>query len=407
MRTQIRTAMLVALALAACGGGVAQGAGPVENGVARFHRYSQGWDPNVAAPARTASRFRVVILQGAFTADMQRLKRANPDLRVLLYKNMSQTIQASGPAADRLSSTVVDYAAARQSHPEWFLRDPSGALVTRSYAPGETDYLMDVGSASYADAAASSVLAQARRDGWDGVFLDDALPTVRYWVRGGSPGEVARYPTDSAWSAATRRFLAVVGSRLRAAHMTVIANTCCNVTYGAARRLGEPARRHDGRGLREPDQRPHVAARVHLGDELERLARLPGRGGVRRAEQASCCSRTSAGLAAIGRVRGTDSRRSCWRPARNLVRVSRLRYRGDVVPHFTTALSLGRPLERYRVIAPGVYRRRFLHGIVLVNASRPGSPAQVVPLDGVYSGSGLRNVRSVVLGPVEGLVLAR
>ncbi len=306
-----------------------------------------------------------------------------------------------------MSSTVVDYAAARQSHPEWFLRDPSGALVTRSYAPGETDYLMDVGSASYADAAASSVLAQARRDGWDGVFLDDALPTVRYWVPSGSPAEVARYPTDSAWSAATRRFLVVVGSRLRAAHMTVIANTCCNVTYG---QRADWASLLDGtmdEGFVNP-----------TNGRTSQLAFISGtswndwRGYLAEVESAERSGKLL--LANLRGPRGDQARARYGLATVLLAARSATSFEYHVsdteetwFPEFTTALRLGRPLERYRVIAPGVYRRRFLHGIVLVNASRPGSPAQVVPLDGVYSGSGLRNVRSVVLGPVEGLVLAR
>ena len=73
-------------------------------------------------------------------------------------------------------------------------------------------------------------------------------------------------------------------------------------------------------------------------------------------------------------------------------------------PEYATAERLGAPRGRYTRLPSGVYRRRFAHGLVLVN---PSLKVNHVSLSGTYSGSGLAHVSAATLGPTSGLILLR
>jgi hypothetical protein len=57
------------------------------------------------------------------------------------------------------------------------------------------------------------------------------------------------------------------------------------------------------------------------------------------------------------------------------------------------------------VTRKGVYRRDFTHGVVLVNPQMHS--VRRIRLGGVYSGSGLSNVRRIRLQGTSGAVLVR
>ena len=69
---------------------------------------------------------------------------------------------------------------------------------------------MDVGNPGYQAQWLSNVWSEVRSGGWDGVFMDDTN-TDMSWHLGGQT--MAKYPTASAWRAATRSMLATVGAR--------------------------------------------------------------------------------------------------------------------------------------------------------------------------------------------------
>ena len=65
------------------------------------------------------------------------------------------------------------------------------------------------------------MLTKLQANGWDGVFIDDTNPTIKYHYPVAS---VQKYPTDAAYAAATGSALSVIGPRLQAAGMLVIPN---------------------------------------------------------------------------------------------------------------------------------------------------------------------------------------
>ena len=176
-------------------------------------------------PAATARGHQFVILQSWKTDLARQLKAANPGLKVLAYKNLS-FVACDAYAGGRYVPQGVRCPDVEANHPEWFLTNAAGhRLHSNGYS---WLWLLDVGNPAYQDAWADGVIGEALADGWDGVFMDDVNPTVKYHM---DPAQVARYPSDAAWRAATRSMLERVGPRIRAAGLLAVANLCCAREY--------------------------------------------------------------------------------------------------------------------------------------------------------------------------------
>jgi hypothetical protein len=166
-------------------------------------------------------RYSYVILNAWESNRIAALKAANPAVKVLVYKDMSSTRSYAVHAGkdDAPLPTGVGFAAAEQSHPEWFLRDSRGGRVEWQGYDGH--WWMDVGSPSYQAAWLAAVQDEALRNGWDGVFVDNAMADPQWYLGGRT---LARYPGASAYAAATKSFLAAVGPTLMARGLIVLPN---------------------------------------------------------------------------------------------------------------------------------------------------------------------------------------
>ena len=159
-------------------------------------------------PQRTAARRDVVVLQSDRAADARRLKAHNKRIVVLAYLNLS-AMAAAVPSgfstgvqthAENWRGKVTDigpgYAARNE---RWFLHDRKGRMFTfRSY-----DWLWaaNISDPSYQRRWASNALRLlAARPEFDGIFIDDVNPTIRYHH---DPADVRELPTDEAYAAAT------------------------------------------------------------------------------------------------------------------------------------------------------------------------------------------------------------
>ena len=87
---------------------------------------------------------------------------------------------------------------------------------------------MDVGSPDYQKRWAANVTAELDTQGWDGVFLDDSNPTMKYAT---NPSEVAKYPSDAAYTAAMESALAYVGPAIQSHGKLAISNFAAWVEY--------------------------------------------------------------------------------------------------------------------------------------------------------------------------------
>ncbi|MFL5827031.1 MAG: putative glycoside hydrolase [Thermoleophilaceae bacterium] len=168
--------------------------------------------------AATARRNALIVLPPWKDAIAAKLKAANPALRVLVYKETFVSTETD-PATGK-SVSGVPWADAQ---PSWLLRGRDGQPLASSNVPYY--YFADVGDPAYQDAWASNVLRElgARGSPWDGVFIDDFLPTT-YYHTNGDVSQVAKYPSDAAWQPAMESFGARIGPRIQAAGKLVVAN---------------------------------------------------------------------------------------------------------------------------------------------------------------------------------------
>ena len=156
-----------------------------------------------------------MILQSYQVARMQSLKAANPNLKVLIYKDLSGMVERDQWGGVSTGVATQDAAA----HPEWFLLNTSGQRFTFRYY--SWIWAADIGNAAFQQKWADNVLAEIGTKGWDGVFMDDTNPSMDYHYNVAS---VAKYPTDAAYQAATGSALAAIGARFRAAGKLVVPN---------------------------------------------------------------------------------------------------------------------------------------------------------------------------------------
>lgn len=181
------------------------------------------------------------------------LKSADTTIGLNLYKDaIFVADQQGGTGADRAVPTGVSFVEAFSNHREWFLttdgaplaNDESNAIRSTSYL---TYMLMDFGNPAYQEQFARNVIAQAQRDGWDGIFLDDVFVSDAAADGCGSDSSIpctefhglysGKYPTRLAWRNAMTSFLQNVAGRIRAVtassgkHLLVFANVHNRLNY--------------------------------------------------------------------------------------------------------------------------------------------------------------------------------
>lgn len=142
-----------------------------------------GGTPTAADIARAAATARIIVLNAYELDALRAIKRLNPKVTVLVYKDISSTRSYPG-AVDNgqdapLLPTGVGYVAATR-HPEWFAVDDHGERI--QWSGYDRHWQMAVWNASYRDAWTANVTEEVKRNGWDGVLADNALSTLKYYI---------------------------------------------------------------------------------------------------------------------------------------------------------------------------------------------------------------------------------
>jgi Hypothetical glycosyl hydrolase family 15 len=167
------------------------------------------------------SRYKYVILNSWDAPRLPALKAQNPNLKALVYKNLSFTVSYGCQNGQDLpyQTTGVGYCDADQHHPDWFVTDSAGHRLNSSGYPQA--WIMDVGNPAYQAKWLQNVAADLHAGGWDGVFMDDTNADMSWHLNGRT---MARYPTAASWRAATRSMLAAVGPGLTSAGFLAVPN---------------------------------------------------------------------------------------------------------------------------------------------------------------------------------------
>ncbi|MBK9179278.1 MAG: hypothetical protein IPM45_06815 [Acidimicrobiales bacterium] len=346
-------------------------------------------DWSVEAPRR-----RLVILNAWEWREIASIKAANPQAIVLVYKDLSSTRSYAG-AYDggrdaALLPTGVGYGFADREHPEWFLTDAAGRRL--EWAPYHDHWFMDVGNPEYQEQWLWNVFDELDRNGWDGVFIDNAL--TRATAYGTAP---AAYPTDAALQAATRSMLANVGPRLHAVGFLTIANVSdarlfpglwadwLQLVDGAMEENFVNWDRTPGGSYVwdwGPDGWRAQVDEVATAASLGKVAAVVVQGDPRDAEAARY-GLASYLLASDGRSMISVTNAGLWLPE--------------------LGWDLGAPLGPAEDLGGSVLRRRFERGLVLVNASQGGT-AQVA-LDRAHVDARGRSVSALSLPAQRAAVL--
>jgi chitodextrinase len=168
-----------------------------------------------------APRRSFVVLNAWDYPDIPKFKAINPDITMLVYKDLSSTVDYGCTDGVDLGElpTGVGYCYAAQNHPEWFLTDSSGTDL--HYAGYQGTWQMDVGNPDYQQAWIGNVLSDATANGWDGIAVDNALVACDAYHADVCP---AGYPSDQSIQAAYLSFLSAVHSAAHARGLEVMGN---------------------------------------------------------------------------------------------------------------------------------------------------------------------------------------
>ena len=339
--------------------------------------------------ARSAQRHGYVILQSWQADRMRALKRANPNVKVLMYKNLA--FASEGTSYTGRSASGVYYAQAHRDHPEWFLHNTDG----RRFTSWSYDWLwaMDVGNSAYQRQWADNVLYELQAEGWDGVFMDDVNPTFKYHY---TPSRIAKYPNDAAYTAATRSALAAITPRIRGAGKRAVANIGSWSEYYST-------------GIAWLDYLDGAMDEMFLKfGNTPGQGYDPGRWGTQINEIRET-QRRGKDFLGITHSAPDDAQAALFGYATMLLAGEGGR------AHFALAhdyahetwfpeydYDLGSPVGPPERDDSGVWRRRFERGLVVVNPTRE---AKRVSLGRTYRGSAIARAGEGSLGPTSGLVL--
>ena len=145
--------------------------------------------PSEAQLEFAAHHYRVAVFNPWETEARDRLKKLNPAVIVLAYKDVMSMRDNAG-AFDvntgkdaTLIPTGVGYAYADSNHAEWFATDMNGNRIEWAHYPHHWQAAVwDVG---YQSAWVANVAAEIGSSAWDGVLADNATPTLKYYLAPG------------------------------------------------------------------------------------------------------------------------------------------------------------------------------------------------------------------------------
>ncbi len=339
---------------------------------------------------QTAARSNVVILQEWEKAKLHSLKAANPAMKVLMYKNLSSMMDATENGNAGTGVTMQEAAV----HPDWFLLDTSDHQRFNFWGYGYL-WAADIGNRSYQDAWAANVGAKLREDSWDGVFVDDTNPTMQYHY---DVDQVAKYPSDATYSAATGSALRVIGPLLKAQGKLVIPN------FGAWRNYREAV----------SSWLPYVSGGME--EQFTKWGNDPSTGYMTGSDwdsQLAVLKETQAAgkyslIVSHSTSQDADAARYGW--ATTLLAGTGKAsfalaedYHGESwFPEYD--YDLGKAVGVETKLSSGVHKRVFERGIVLVNPTLGSVP---VSFGSRYRGSGLSLRSSTTMAPHTGLILLR
>jgi Hypothetical glycosyl hydrolase family 15 len=200
--------------------------GPTTGSMCGFW-YGIGDSPTLDEINNIGDRYGLVVLNAWETDKMAQLRKVNPGVTVLVYKDLSSTRTYEGAIdgdtdADYLPSGI-GFVDARDNHPDWFARDDLGRMIEWSKAFPD-HWQMAVWDTDYQEAWAQQVTDEAVAEGWDGILADNDLATLSYYSDSLLAGTSTVAETDSQLRDGIGELITVAGERLNSAGKILIPN---------------------------------------------------------------------------------------------------------------------------------------------------------------------------------------
>lgn len=269
------------------------------------------------------------------------------------------------PYGNQVAWTIGDYCSIFSSHPEWFLRDTSGAII--KLTDGDQLYAaMDPGNIGWQQFFLSRVKTSQETMGWDGLFLDNLQAGLGQFQLKNIV--LQKYPDDASLRFAAQNFTATLyNSYFHPQNRPLQANITSLPWLTETSAWFELLQYLDGAMEESFAMGWHSGEWLtteQWGDQLSRLDVSQSQG--KR-------------VIAVSQDSQTETARQNFGFASYLLianGLSSFRYTGTVddeyeyvwlYPNYTTAKALGAPLgRRYNDLANNAWRRDFEHGYVLV-----------------------------------------
>lgn len=360
-------------------------------GVADFNRVTYAYSSSLTLSAES-QRYQVIVLQASNASLVAGLHAANPSLKILMYDHP----WFARPGDSQTLTVCTPYTSDLANHPTWFLHNQYGQPIAENTYSNQ-NYLMDLGNPAYQQACAARTAQLAKQYGFDGVFFDGIAASLKWDVPAGTT--VPEYPTDTAWQAASSSFANYAVQALHSSGLFAFGNLCgTTITAGLWQQWAsifdgsmEESWTDAGQGLAQQVWAwPQKLADVAWSEAHGKYTILHSYNGTQAGNTYGLASMmlVGAGRTSYATSNTNYTNNEAWYSA------------------YTTAQSLGAPAGAYTRLSNGVYERTFSNGIVLVNPTSQ-SKARFSLGTGLYSGSGLTNVRSVAMGATSGLILQR
>lgn len=323
--------------------------------------YGIGRAPTAAEIVQAARRYEVVVLNADQSAAMRRLHQLNPQVKVLVYKDLSSTRNYPGAVDGGHDAAFlpsgVGYVATQQNHPEWFAIDVKGRRIEWQGYPRH--WQMAVWKPAYQQAWTDAVVAEVNREGWDGVLADNDFNTLSFYSPAVLAGTRNVAETDRKLRDGLDAFLSLAGDAFSKAGKLLVPNVSethlvpgrwtAHSRFGGAMEENFGFREDGGTGgllTFRGNEFQELRAQAALGESLLLL--------VTRTHNAR---EERAGYASAALLAGP---RTCW------TRATTDDYRS---PEWSALQDsgLGEAVDAAGRLPNGVWTRTFTHGWIAVN----------------------------------------
>lgn len=185
--------------------------------------YAIGRTPTEAEIDRFARSVSVVVLNAWELGVAAELRKRNPAIKILVYKDLSSTRSYSGAVVGGRDADLLPAGVGyRSARPSWFATDQFNRRIEWRYFPDH--WQMAVWDKGYRDEWVRSVVDEVVGNGWDGVLADNDLTTLSVYSPMLLSGTSTQAETDAKLRQGLDALIDEAGARLQQVGKSLVPN---------------------------------------------------------------------------------------------------------------------------------------------------------------------------------------